>query len=143
MRLRQIGYILSTLFLAACVTEGLSGLSPLKKTMDSNRKLSALEGQLVVSTSLNNSNIIDLTLKNMAKPSKISPKAKAYVVWEVLGGTNMKPQSIGVLNPDKFSNARLMTATPFRQFDLFVTAEASSNPGAPTGQKLLWTSVSR
>jgi hypothetical protein len=119
------------------------GSAPLTKKMKSNRKISSVEGHLVVSTSNFNSNLIDLTIKNMAQPNRINPRAKTYVVWEVPAGIKMKAQSIGVLLPDRFAKARLLTATPFKQFDIFVTAEAVNNPVAPTGQKLLWTSISR
>ena len=131
-------------YMSGCVTDNPSGeSSPLNQKMTSNRKVSTLEGNLTVSTTNWNSNLIDLSVKNMSRPNKINPRAKTYVVWEVPFGAKMKPQSIGILMPDKNLNARLMTATPFKQFELFITAEPTSNPGLPTGQKLLWTSVSR
>jgi hypothetical protein len=136
--------LIFNVFVSGCVTESLTGQSTaVSKKMDSNRKISSAEGHLVVSSTQFNSNLIDLSVKNMSRPNKINPKARAYIVWEVPSGGNLKPQSIGVLVPDKNLNARLMTATPFKQFDLFITAEPYNNTGAPTGQKLLWTSVSR
>jgi len=145
--MKQLSLVFSLLIIltgvVGCVTEGPANSAPVNQKMSSNKQLSPVEGSLTVSTTPFNSNLIDLTVKNMSRPNKINPRAKAYVVWEVPSGAKMKPQSIGILTPDKFSNARLMTATPFKQFDLFITAEATNNPVAPTGQKLLWTSVSR
>jgi hypothetical protein len=139
--------VLTLLILTAsasgCVTDGSISASPLDKKMSVSKKVPGLEGHVVVTTTNFNSNLIDLSIKKMARPNKINPKAKTYVVWELPAGAKIQPQSIGLLMPDKFQNARLMTATPFRQFDLFVTVEAAKNPSAPTGEKLLWISVDR
>lgn len=82
---------------------------------------------------------IDLAVRRLEEPSKLSPPGHAYVAW-VRRDPDAPPQNVGTLAMDDQLNGELRTATDLRRFELFVTAEAASDVDAPAGPPLLWTS---
>jgi hypothetical protein len=132
-------------FLSGCVTvtPDSDNTPPFKTKMASNGKMFPAEGQITVTTTSNHNNMVEMVVKNMGRPSKVIPSAKTFIVWETPTGSNLKPQSLGPLNLDKNFNGKIKTVTPFRNFDIFITAEPKANQITPTGERLLWTNVSR
>jgi hypothetical protein len=57
------------------------------------------------------------------------------VVW--LKPSQGHPVNIGVLTPDKNENAKLETTTPFTNFEVMVTAEATPQPTSPSSHEVL------
>jgi hypothetical protein len=82
---------------------------------------------------------IDLAVRRLEEPEKLSPPGHAYVAW-VRRGPDHPAQNVGALNVDEQLNGELRTATDLRRFELFVTAEAASDVDKPAGPPLLWTS---
>lgn len=111
----------------------------------------AAEGKVSLSGKNQTNKTLEITVHHLAKPQdlnarEVMPGNKegttpiTYVVWlQPLGGG--APENIGVLTPDQNLDAHLTTTTSQRRFDLFVTAEAATTQTAPTGQRLLQTTV--
>lgn len=112
-------------------------------TLSKNKKVAGADGKITISTTSTNSNQLELSVKHITAANRIYPQAKNYIVWELPTGFSMKPQSLGPLKIDKNYTGRLKTVTPFRSFDIFITAEPVLNPIKPTGEKLFWTTVNR
>src|SRR4051812_35696950 len=122
-----------------CVTtnENPDGGKDIHTSMSISPKLPATKAELNVTGAKNNNSAINIVLKGLVNPGHIVKGAKAYVVWESpvgLGG-EVKPQSLGALQLDKNLGAQLKTITPFRSFELFVTAEANPSAAKPTSEK--------
>jgi hypothetical protein len=104
--------------------------------------LPSVEGRVKFSVTKNDNTSIELTVKHLPRPERLTPPASNYVVW--LRATKEAPaQSIGALVVDKDLNGKLVTETALHSFDLFITAEDSGQVQQPSGQPLLWMSYSR
>jgi len=129
--------LIGVLFLSGCALLG-GGAGP---AMNSSPDIPAVQGQAKFGRAPNGNTSIDLTVKHLADPEKLTPPASTYVVW-LRPNKDAAPQNIGALTVDKKLNGELNTVTALRSFDLFVTAESSGQVQAPAGQPLLWTSHS-
>jgi hypothetical protein len=107
----------------------------------SSGKVPGAKGEVTVSSTAMNTNSIEIEIKNLVRPQRLNRGAQNYVVWESFTGAETKPQSVGALNLDKKFTGRLKTATPFRSFNLFITAESNVIKPLPTGQKLFWVTI--
>ena len=87
---------------------------------------------------------LDITLeaKHLAPPDRLAQPHTVYVVW--IQAPGKESQQLGVLrvNTDDMA-ASLRTKTPYRSFDLFVTAEDSPQPAAPSSAEVLRGSVQK
>lgn len=102
----------------------------------------AAEGTLRCEKAANDNTGIDLKVKHLANPDRLTPPASAYVVWTKID-KDAPPQNIGALAVDSDLNGRLKTVTAMRRFELFVTAEASGQVTTPSGAPLLWANCNR
>lgn len=107
--------------------------------MNASPAVPAAEGHAKFGKAPNDNTSIDLTVKHLADPQKLTPPANNYVAW-LRASKDAPAQNIGALTVDKNLVGRLTTVTALRTFDLFVTAEASGQIQQPTGQPLLWIS---
>ncbi|NNN06362.1 MAG: hypothetical protein HKL90_10720 [Elusimicrobia bacterium] len=123
-------------FLPGCAL--LGGAGP---RMNASPTVPAAEGRVKFGGASNGNTSIDLTVKHLADPARLTPPANNYVVW-VRASKNAAAQNIGALSVDKNLTGTLNTVTALRTFDLFITAEGSGQVQLPTGQPLLWTSHS-
>jgi hypothetical protein len=137
----------SATFLAAalaampgCAMLGLGGNSEVN--LSTSPAMPASEGSARFSVSKNDNTNIDLRVKHLAHPEKLTPPAGSYVVW-IKANKDAAPQNIGALKVDDNLNGSLYSETPLHSFDLFVTAEGAGQVQQPTGQSLLWSSYSR
>lgn len=136
---------LSVLLAAAIGALSFPGCSMLGGGSGSNMNVStaipAAEGTVKFGKARNDNTRIDLTVKHLADPAKLTPPANNYVVW-LRPDKDAPAQNIGALIVDKNLTGKLDTVTALRRFDLFITAEGSGQVQEPTGQPLLWTSHS-
>jgi hypothetical protein len=114
--------------------------------MQASPRVPAAQGAVSVQDGDNGNYKVAVNVKHMAPPDKVSTGASSYVVWLRPLATDAKsqpPQNVGALAVNKDLEGNLTTVTPYRQFDLFVTAEPVPNSTAPTGEQLLTTTVRR
>ncbi len=129
-----------TLATSGCAALGIGGKGVSR--LEATSMLPAVEGRAKFTTTVNDNTRIVLTVKHLAHPAKLSPPASHYVVWT--RATKEAPaQNIGALVVDEDLNGKLVTETSLHSFDLFITAEDSSQVQQPSGQPLLWMSYSR
>lgn len=141
-----------SLGVGACATHRAEGESPVASAhntgpteteLASSPRVAAAEGSVTVSDAGNNNTGVDLNIKHLARPQRVDPSASTYIVWAKPLSDYGRPQSLGALNVDQELNAKLSTTTPFRDFELFVTAESSPQVQDPRGERLLWATVSQ
>jgi hypothetical protein len=82
---------------------------------------------------------IDLRVSHLEEPEGLTPPGYAYVAW-VRATRDEVPLNVGSLVVGSDLTGELRTVTSLRSFEVFVTAEATSDVSAPTGERLLWAS---
>jgi hypothetical protein len=88
----------------------------------------------------NGNNKLEIKVEHLARPSSLTPSATNYLVWiRPNGGDALKQGGIGV---DKNLRGELTVETVAKDFDLFITAEQSSNVTVPSSIEVLRTHVS-
>jgi hypothetical protein len=133
------------LAIAILIVTGLAAAScagPKEAPMVSNSTIPAAESTVKVDTNENGNTTFELTVKHLALPQRVDPKATVYVVWLRGRDSAVRAQNMGALKVDDNLNGSYSGITPLRDFELFVTAEASVTGTSPTGQALLHTNVS-
>jgi hypothetical protein len=114
--------------------------------MQASPRVPSAQGAVSVQNADNGNYKVALNVKHMAPPDKVATGASSYVVWLRPLATDSKtqpPQNVGALAVNQDLEGNLTTITPYRQFDLFVTAEPVPNSTSPTGEQLLTTTVRR
>ncbi len=132
----EIGSI--ALLALAAVLSGCTGAQKLS----ASSTIPAAEGHLDCGKAANDNTSVDLKVKHLANPERLTPPASTYVVWIRTDKTAI-PQNIGALTVDNDLTGRLKTVTPQRHFELFLTAEASGQVETPTGEELMWANCNR
>lgn len=102
----------------------------------------AAEGWVKVEIDNNKNYKIELNVKNLADPQRLTPPRNIYVVWIETEQNGQK--NIGQLRPEGglFSNSvnsSLKTLTPYMPISVFVTAENNINIEYPDHQIVLKT----
>ena len=95
--------------------------------------------QLQVAKEKNGNIQLEVKATGMAKPGRLTPAATTYVVWVQQEGS--QPTSQGELKIGDNHKGDLKTATTFRTFKVFVTAETDSNVTLPSEQVVLRATV--
>ena len=96
-------------------------------------------GQASVGRDKNGNSTVQLEVWHLAQPQDLTPPAETYVVWARAAA--QPPEHKGVLrvNADLQGDLRFVTAAG--EFAVFITAEASSSPTAPSAQEVLRAAV--
>jgi len=95
----------------------------------------AASASATLSHDSNGNTIVDLKVKNLAKPENLTPPRSVYVVWIQPRGGN--PIKEGELQVNNNLQGEFKAPTTYKSFDIFVTAENSANIEQPTGQEVL------
>lgn len=130
--------LLPALLLAVAFAAGCAGTEKLS----ASPALPAAEGTVRCSKAANDNTAIDLKVKHLASPDRLTPPAAVYVVWTKTD-KDAQPRNIGALEVDESLTGRLRTVTSLRRFELFVTGEATGQAPSPSGEPLLWANCSR
>jgi hypothetical protein len=84
---------------------------------------------------------IELTAKNLAEASRLSPQMKNYSVWIV--ADNGTTKNIGQLNNNNAKKAVLKAVTPFNVNEIFITAEEQGDLSYPSGVEIARTTFNK
>lgn len=133
--------LILTVLLAAGAAASVAGCAGPEK-LSASSALPAAEGTLKCEKAANDNTAIDLKVKHLANPDRLTPPASVYVVW-LKTDKDATPQNIGALEVDGDLSGRLKTVTALRRFELFVTAEAAGQAPSPAGAPVLWANCSR
>jgi hypothetical protein len=99
----------------------------------------AARGTIHLHVGDNGNTELDMKAESLAAPSALTPSKNAYVVWIEPAGE--APQNHGQISPDKNQKAELKTATPYKRFKVFITAEDQAQIQMPEGPKILSADV--
>jgi hypothetical protein len=95
--------------------------------------------QLRVANEKDGNSQLEVKANGMAKPSRLTPAAKTYVVWVQQEGS--QPKSQGELKVGNNHKGDLKMATTLHTFNVFVTAETDSQAKFPSEQVVLRAAV--
>lgn len=123
---RILSFIFAAVLISACSR---------KVVFPTSTVLPAADAVVKIDKNDNNNYEIDLRVENMAKPDRLDPPRKKYVVWMVSeknGTINM-----GNLEISKKLKGSLETASPYKPICFFITAEDKEIVDTPSTQVVL------
>lgn len=80
-----------------------------------------------------------VSTKNLAAPSQLTPPKNTYVVW--IEPRDQQPQNAGVLTVNNDLQGSFSSTTPYKTFNVVVTAEDSPTVTQPSGPQILHGTV--
>jgi hypothetical protein len=101
----------------------------------------AAEGKVTTETDRNGNTKVHVEVKHMAMPQALTPAKQTYVVWVQPRGK--EPEPLGVLRVNDDLEGSLAATTPYKDFDILITAEDKPNPEVPSGMVVLKGTVER
>ena len=101
----------------------------------------AAEGKVVTSTDRNGNTEIEVEVKHMATPQSLTPAQQSYVVWVQPRGKD--PEVLGTLRVNDDLQGSVKATTPYKDFDVIVTAENMPKPETPSSMVVLKGTVER
>ncbi len=101
----------------------------------------AAEGKAITDTDRNGNTNVQVQVKHVATPQSLTPARQAYLVWVQPRGKD--PELLGALRVNSDLEGTLKATTPYKDFDIFVTAEDNVRPEAPSGTVILRGAVAR
>jgi hypothetical protein len=101
----------------------------------------AAAGKVNLSKDKNGNYKVKIEVYHLAKPAALTPPKQAYIVW--VQRPNSQPEVLGEVRVNDNLEGTLESTVPpvGNRFDIFVTAEESANPQAPSEPKVLHTTV--
>lgn len=101
----------------------------------------AAEGKISTDNDRNGNTGVEIEVKHMATPQSLTPAKTTYLVWVQARGKD--PELLGALRVNQNLEGSLKTSTPYKTFDVFITAEDSMKPDAPGSMVILKGAVDR
>jgi hypothetical protein len=97
-------------------------------------------GEVAVSP-LGPNNQLVVSIVGLAPPAVVDPVSRLYVAWVEPLDRSAEPQNVGAFAIGDDGIGRLVTTTPMRRFQLFVTPEPSATVRSPSGRQLLTVDI--
>lgn len=91
--------------------------------------LPAAEGVVKIKTDKNKNYALELTVRHIAGPERLTPGRKCYVVWMETSENGIK--NLGQLRISKKLNGSLETISSFKPTTVFITAEDDASTATP------------
>jgi hypothetical protein len=82
---------------------------------------------------------MELKVEHLAPPSNLQPAKQVYVVWVQAPG--QQPENKGVLKVNENLEGSIKMITPYKSFDVFVTAEDTPSVTQPSTMEMLRGSI--
>jgi hypothetical protein len=112
-----------------------------KIAFDISTVVPGAEGQVKIKKDKNKNYSLDISVKNLAEPKRLTPPKETYVVWmetERNGDKNLGQINIGTTMLSKVKKGSLSATTPFKPVRVFITAEETGDVMHP-GMDLVLT----
>lgn len=138
--MQRLKWTRSSLFVVLSVTAMgcMAGVS--KQPLAQDPSLEAAEGSVMASRTANENTAVRVQVWHLAPPDRVTEGANTYVVWARPAGKD-EATNLGALKVNQNLKGTLYTVTPYKDFEVFITAEAAPTASQPTGKQLLWASV--
>lgn len=101
----------------------------------------AAEGKVITNNDRNGNTNVEVQVKHMATPQSLTPAKQGYLVWVQPRGKD--PELLGSLRINEDLEGSLKATTPYKDFEIFVTAEDNVKPEAPSSAVILRGMVAR
>jgi hypothetical protein len=101
----------------------------------------AAEGKVITDNDRNGNTGVEVQVKHMATPQSLTPPRQTYLVWVQPRGKD--PELLGALRVNENLEGSLRAATPYKDFEILITAEDSTKPESPSSAVILKGSVAR
>jgi hypothetical protein len=136
----MVGALFATLGLGGCsTTNEMLGRNQQTWTLATSDKIPAAQGEVKVSPQKDGNTKLKVEVQHLAPPTAVNEYASTYVVW--LRPSAGLPQNVGVLKVNDKNKGELEAKTPFKTFDVMVTAEQNATATVPSGDRVLTASV--
>src|SRR5690242_6706213 len=86
-------------------------------------------------TDRNGNTTIMISAHHLAPPTQLTPPKTTYVVWIQRPGRD--PENMGAFKVNEKQEGTIKATTPYKQFDVFVTAEDNDHVQAPSSMEVL------
>ena len=106
-------------------------------SLGSSSEIPAAQGKVRLHRTKNGNVEIQLSVKHLAPPGRITPGANVFVVWVRGLARGAEAQNLGALKVDKNLNGKITAVTAMSSFDLFITCEQSQTVTVPATPELL------
>ncbi|RZA06517.1 MAG: hypothetical protein EOP11_10185 [Proteobacteria bacterium] len=141
MKLGRFGIaIVGAIALSSCASLGIGG-GP-KQVMNVDPSVPAAHGEVQAKESDNGNTEVRLKVEHLARPEALGSEAKTYVVWVQDSATGEHVQNLGALKVNDSLKGSIRALTPLKRFDIFVTPEPLATAESPSGERVLWSTVS-
>ncbi len=106
---------------------------------NNNSAAPAAAGKVDVEHDRNSNTRLRIHVYHLADPDRLTPAKSSYVVWVQPAG---KPAvNVGQLRVNEDLEGTLTATTPYKTFDVFITAEDNAHADSPTGMEVLRTTI--
>ena len=112
-----------------------------RETLTVSRTIPGASAYANVGHDKNGNTTVDLHVKFLPNPSSLTPAETNYVVWVQPRGH--APQNKGKLRVNSSHSGSIVLRSAFRDFNVFITAEASVQVTRPSGQQLVYGRITR
>lgn len=111
------------------------GIGQHKITLRPASAVPGASGEAEIGRDKNGNSTVHLRVWHLAPPENLTPTARVYVVWVQAGGAPAENKGVLKVNDDLQGEMRFLTAA--REFEVFITAEITPSPAAPSAQPVL------
>ena len=101
----------------------------------------AAMGKVITDTDRNGNTGVEVQVKHMATPESLTPAKNSYVVW--IQARGKEPEVLGLIRVNSDLAGSLRATTPYKDFDIFITAEDNPKPDQPSTMTILKGTVER
>lgn len=145
MRTRRTGLWAAAIVagaLAGCggTMSALRGEEETKFPMRISQEIPAAEGTVSV-TPREDGQRVKLQVNHLAPADRVVSDARVYVVWLHPMTNGAPPLNVGTIRPGDDRRATIEFTTPFREFDVFITAERNVQATRPSRQQMMAASI--
>jgi hypothetical protein len=111
--------------------------------MTNNPQDPAAVGKVKIEKDRNGNSGISMHVYHLAQPDTLTPPKTIYVVWVQQKGDAKGPDNMGKLTLNGDLAGAFHSVTPYKSFDLFITAEDNDKVAAPAGPEMLRVTIQR
>lgn len=130
---------LTALIVAGLLIAGVAGCGKQKVPLPVSGTLPAATGQAKVSNDENGNTMVNVKVRHFAPPQRLQPPKSVYVVW--VETPERQTFNLGQLRIKDNLEGELTGITPFKVFQILITAENFPTVTTPSGDVILRTSV--
>lgn len=110
-------------------------------TPDSTVPFAVGEIDVVAGDGANGNGSFTVRVEHLGDPGKLDASATTYIVWIKPNKDDAKETNMGALSVDSSQSGKVTFNTPFKEFEVTVTAEAATDAAQPSGRVLLKAGV--